>query len=156
MWSHRAPRIVNVIGAVSRIITHVPHSLIAGCTSSTSIARATLPSLHEIDALPLSTHLDTGTVFYRHVDDIFQLSWAESQRLAASEAMVAFLCGIELPGQPSISAGRFKDLEDRLAKTEARAEQYEKKYEAAMKTVNALKAQPAAPRPTLPRDHQEP
>lgn len=32
-----------------------------------------------------------------------------------------------------------KDLEDRLAKTEAKAEQYEKKYEAAMKTVNALK-----------------
>jgi len=28
--------------------------------------------------------------------------------------MVAFLCGIELPGQPSISSGRFKDLEDRL------------------------------------------
>jgi len=33
-----------------------------------------------------------------------------------------------------------KDLEDRLARTEAKAEQYEKKYEAAMKTVNALKA----------------
>ena len=32
-----------------------------------------------------------------------------------------------------------KDLEERLAKTEAKAEQYEKKYEAAMKTVNALK-----------------
>jgi TolA-binding protein len=32
-----------------------------------------------------------------------------------------------------------KDLEDRLARTEAKAEQYEKKYEAAMKTVNALK-----------------
>jgi len=33
-----------------------------------------------------------------------------------------------------------QDLEDRLARTEAKAEQYEKKYEAAMKTVNALKA----------------
>ena len=32
-----------------------------------------------------------------------------------------------------------KDLEERLARTEAKAEQYEKKYEAAMKTVNALK-----------------
>merc|ERR1711988_981036 len=32
-----------------------------------------------------------------------------------------------------------KELEDRLSKTEAKAEQYEKKYEAAMKTVNALK-----------------
>jgi len=32
-----------------------------------------------------------------------------------------------------------KDLEERLHKTEAKAEQYEKKYEAAMKTVNALK-----------------
>jgi len=32
-----------------------------------------------------------------------------------------------------------KDLEDRLARTEAKADQYEKKYEAAMKTVNALK-----------------
>jgi len=32
-----------------------------------------------------------------------------------------------------------KDLEERLQKTEAKAEQYEKKYEAAMKTVNALK-----------------
>ena len=32
-----------------------------------------------------------------------------------------------------------KDLEDRLQRTEAKAEQYEKKYEAAMKTVNALK-----------------
>jgi len=32
-----------------------------------------------------------------------------------------------------------KDLEDRLQKTEAKAEQFEKKYEAAMKTVNALK-----------------
>ena len=32
-----------------------------------------------------------------------------------------------------------KDLEERLAKTEAKAEQYEKKYEAAMKTINALK-----------------
>ena len=29
--------------------------------------------------------------------------------------------------------------EERLARTEAKAEQYEKKYEAAMKTVNALK-----------------
>ena len=34
-----------------------------------------------------------------------------------------------------------KDLEERLQKTEAKAEQYEKKYEAAMKTVNALKVQ---------------
>eukprot|EP00227_Mantoniella_beaufortii_P009215 CAMPEP_0197589222 /NCGR_PEP_ID=MMETSP1326-20131121/10235_1 /TAXON_ID=1155430 /ORGANISM="Genus nov. species nov., Strain RCC2288" /LENGTH=518 /DNA_ID=CAMNT_0043154135 /DNA_START=127 /DNA_END=1683 /DNA_ORIENTATION=- len=32
-----------------------------------------------------------------------------------------------------------KDLEDRLAKTEAKAEMYEQKYQAAMKTVNALK-----------------
>merc|ERR1712070_719692 len=32
-----------------------------------------------------------------------------------------------------------KDLEERLQTTEAKAEQYEKKYEAAMKTVNALK-----------------
>ena len=32
-----------------------------------------------------------------------------------------------------------KDLEERLARTEAKAEQYEKKYDAAMKTVNALK-----------------
>ena len=32
-----------------------------------------------------------------------------------------------------------KDLEERLQKTEAKAEQYEKKYEAAMKTVSALK-----------------
>ena len=32
-----------------------------------------------------------------------------------------------------------KDLEERLQRTEAKAEQYEKKYEAAMKTVNALK-----------------
>lgn len=32
-----------------------------------------------------------------------------------------------------------KDLEDRLARTEMKAEQYEKKYDAAMKTVNALK-----------------
>jgi len=32
-----------------------------------------------------------------------------------------------------------KDLEERLQKTEAKAEQYEKKYDAAMKTVNALK-----------------
>ena len=52
MWSHRAPRIVSVNGAVSHIIPHVPHSLIAGCTSSTSIARAVLPSLSEIDATP--------------------------------------------------------------------------------------------------------
>ena len=32
-----------------------------------------------------------------------------------------------------------KDLEERLAKTEAKADQYDKKYEAAMRTVNALK-----------------
>merc|ERR1711988_1910227 len=32
-----------------------------------------------------------------------------------------------------------KDLEDRLSKTEAKAEQYEQKYNAAMKTVNSLK-----------------
>jgi len=32
-----------------------------------------------------------------------------------------------------------KDLEERLQRTEAKAEQYEKKYEAAMKTVSALK-----------------
>lgn len=32
-----------------------------------------------------------------------------------------------------------KDLEERLARTEQKAEQYEKKYDAAMKTVNALK-----------------
>ncbi len=32
-----------------------------------------------------------------------------------------------------------KDLEERLARTEAKAEQYEKKYEAAQKTVSALK-----------------
>jgi len=32
-----------------------------------------------------------------------------------------------------------KDLEERLQRTEAKAEQYEKKYEAAMKTVNTLK-----------------
>ena len=43
-----------------------------------------------------------------------QLVTRPAPGLAASEAMVAFLCGIELPGQPSISAGRFKDLEDRL------------------------------------------
>ena len=32
-----------------------------------------------------------------------------------------------------------KDLEERLARTEAKAEQYERKHDAAMKTVNALK-----------------
>ena len=34
--------------------------------------------------------------------------------LEASEAMVQFFCGVELPGQPSISARSFDDLEDRL------------------------------------------
>ena len=102
MWSHRAPRIVCVNGAVSRIIPHVPHSLIAGCTSSTSIARAVLPSLDEIDAIPLPTHLDIGTAFYRHVDDIFQLSWADSEKQATIEAiraaspLIATLLGLQL------------------------------------------------------------
>ena len=50
MWSHRAPRIVTANGSSSKIIFNVPHSLIAGCTSSNSIARAVLPSLGEIDA----------------------------------------------------------------------------------------------------------
>lgn len=43
-----------------------------------------------------------------------QLVTRPAPGLEASEAMVAFLCGVELPGQPSISARSFDDLEDRL------------------------------------------
>ena len=80
---------MNVYGATSRIITRVPHSILAGCTSSTSIARAVLPSLSEIGAVPVPTHLETGTAFYRHVDDIFQLSWAPTESDATVEAIGA-------------------------------------------------------------------
>ena len=87
MWSHRAPRIVTANGSSSKIIFNVPHSLIAGCTSSNSIARAVLPSLREIDAQPLPTHLTTGTALYRHVDDFFQLTWSDTFKGAAIEAL---------------------------------------------------------------------
>lgn len=43
-----------------------------------------------------------------------QLVTRPAPGLEASENMVAFLCGLELPGQPSISARSFDDLEDRL------------------------------------------
>ncbi|MEM9464401.1 MAG: hypothetical protein AAGA90_03465 [Actinomycetota bacterium] len=43
-----------------------------------------------------------------------QLVTRPAPGLEASEAMVAFLCGAELPDQPSISARSFDDLEDRL------------------------------------------
>ena len=43
-----------------------------------------------------------------------QLVTRPAPGLEASEAMVAFFCGVELPGQPSISARSFDDLEDRL------------------------------------------
>ena len=43
-----------------------------------------------------------------------QLVTRPAPGLEASEAMVQFFCGVELPGQPSISARSFDDLEDRL------------------------------------------
>lgn len=87
MWSHRAPRIVICQRAASHTVYHVPHSLLAGCTSSTSIARAVLPSLHELGTEPLPTHDENGTACYRHVDDIFQLSWGDSQKRTIVQAI---------------------------------------------------------------------
>ena len=43
-----------------------------------------------------------------------QLVTRPAPGLEASEAMVAFACGKDLPGQPSISAESFEELEDRL------------------------------------------
>ena len=43
-----------------------------------------------------------------------QLVTRPAPGLEAAEAMVQFFCGAELPGQPSISARSFDDLEDRL------------------------------------------
>jgi hypothetical protein len=58
--------------------------------------------LEEIDAIPLPTHLVIGTAFYRHVDDISQLSWADSEKQATIEAiraaspLIATLLGLQL------------------------------------------------------------
>ena len=76
MWSHRAPQIVIYAKAASPICHIVAHSIVAGCTSSTSIARAVLPSLKELHLTHLPTHLKAATALYRHVDDIFQITWA--------------------------------------------------------------------------------
>ncbi|MEM9201964.1 MAG: hypothetical protein AAGC53_09905 [Actinomycetota bacterium] len=43
-----------------------------------------------------------------------QLVTRPASGLEASANMVTFFCGVELPGQPSISARSFDDLEDRL------------------------------------------
>ena len=91
MWSRRAPRVVNVYGATSRIITMVPHSILVGCTSSTSIARAVLPSRSELGAVPVPTHMKTGTAYYRHVGDIFQITWAQSE----SDATIGAIKNLE-------------------------------------------------------------
>ena len=76
MWSHRAPMIVIYARAASPICHTVAHPIVAGCTSSTSIARAVLPSLKELHLTHLPTHLKAATALYRHVDDIFQITWA--------------------------------------------------------------------------------
>ena len=69
------------------------------------------------------SYLDTAAPFaFDEVDIILegdkekfeQLVTRPAPGLEASEAMVAFFCGVELPGQPSISARSFDDLEDRL------------------------------------------
>jgi hypothetical protein len=69
------------------------------------------------------SYLDTAAPFGFDTVDIIlegdkekfeQLVTRPAPGLEASEAFVAFLCGVELPGQPSISARSFDDLEDRL------------------------------------------
>jgi hypothetical protein len=81
-WSHRAPRVVRVERHVGEILNVVPHSLVAGCTSSMSITRSMLPSVAELE-LRTGRHAESeGDSLYRHVDDHFQMGWAPSTKAA--------------------------------------------------------------------------
>ena len=68
MQVHRAPRAVKAAGTFATVLEQMGRSIIAGCTLSTSLARAYLrPAVG-------SLHHEAGHMISEHVDDVGQLT----------------------------------------------------------------------------------
>ena len=81
MQAHRAPRSLRVLGTQAHLMETLGRSIIAGCTLSTSWARAYLrPAVAGLDA-------DEGHLVTEHVDDMDQLTVQDDEDTAASVAV---------------------------------------------------------------------
>ena len=79
---HRAPRTLRVLGTQADIIRATGRSIIAGCTLSTSLARAYLrPALQHVD-------LTAEHTIAEHVDDMDQLVLETNSDKAIRTAVV--------------------------------------------------------------------
>ncbi len=78
---HRAPRVLRVHGCYGDVIPSTGRSVLAGCTLSTSFARAYLEPLSKACASD-----EFGTL-WKHVDDLTQCVMAPTKQLAAARAI---------------------------------------------------------------------
>ncbi len=78
---HRAPRVLRVHGCYGDCIPRTGRSVLAGCTLSTSFARAYLEPLAKACASD-----ELGTL-WKHVDDLTQCILAPTKQLAAARAI---------------------------------------------------------------------
>ncbi len=78
---HRAPRVLRVHGCYGDVVPRTGRSVLAGCTLSTSFARAYLEPLSRACASD-----ERGTL-WKHVDDLTQVIVAPTKQLAAARAI---------------------------------------------------------------------
>ena len=83
-WGHAGTRYISYQGQFSEPIQGYARSIVAGCTSSTSLARALL-----LDPLQAAAAAAPSCTQTAHVDDVTQMAHSESSKAACEEAVLA-------------------------------------------------------------------